>query len=391
MGDGYAVVRTRVEAPVNITVRALAVTTAAALVVPLWAVPTASAAAKQEPAANGAYFSSTGAPDTGTDAGKLPPVTRPADGVAEGNLAVAARAGQTDKATYLRFDLADLEPGSTITKAQLRVPLAEGDGNVVIAPAAVKVRACPAGPEGFSNEQGESLAVAPEALCDTASAAGADSADKKAYVFDITAIAAEWADMNDGVALVPAEGADSTNFQVVFAGPEQAILTYEATPPADSPGTGFDAAPADDFAGPADDGAAVGGGTGDTGGSFDAGFAEVPSDSGGFGAVDAPLIGAADVPAEVPADVPVEDPVAAGDPSAETVATQNVAFSERTTPTAGFWLAGLLFAAVLALMSLIMGDPRLPQAGGRQSRLSQALAAQQAGRGRSSLGGPATG
>lgn len=363
-------------------VRTSAAVAAGVLAVSSWAVPAAFAATATENASTGAYFSSTGVPDTGTDAGKPPNLTAEADGVAPGHLAVAGSNGEEQKVSFLRFDLLDLEFGSTITSARLSVPVApSGNGNVHARPAPEKVRACPAGPEGFGGEDGAAIGVAPERLCDQASAPAEASEDGKSYVFDLTAIAAGWADMNDGVALTVAE--DASPFQVVFRPAEEATLSYEATPPAEGPLPGGNLGAQPDFGGDTgSDGfsGGLGGGFGDGFDSgSDAGLGGGSFDDGGFGSVDGPVVSEGELPA--PADeAPGAEPQVALSPAVP------AGFGESLRPTAAFWLGAVLFAAVLALLSLIMGDPRLPAANARQSRLSQALQARERGASRSGLG-----
>jgi hypothetical protein len=372
---------------VSKVVRTSSAVAAGVLAVSSWAVPAAFAAAATESASAGGYFSSTGVPDTGTDAGKPPNLTADADGVAPGHLAVAGGNGREQKVSFLRFDLLDLEFGSTITSARLTVPLApDGDGNVNARPAPEKVRACPAGPEGFGGEDGAAIGDAPARLCDQASAPAEPSEDGKSYVFDLTAIAAGWADMNDGVALTVAE--DASPFQVVFRPAEEATLSYEATPPADTSLPGGGAGTQPDFGNDTgSDGFAGGLGGGFDGGfdsGTDAGLGSGSFDDGGFGSVDSPVVSEGELP------VPDGEATAA-EPQVALSPAVPAGFGESLRPTASFWLGALLFAAVLALLSLIMGDPRLPAANARQSRLSQALQARDRGASRSGFGAtPAT-
>lgn len=362
-------------------VRASAVLAVAGLAVPLWAAPAASAATTTEPASSGGYFSAAGLPDSGTPAGKPPNVTTEADGVAPGNLAVAGADGAEQKVSFLYFSLDALEPGAAATRAELTVPLVPADNeNVVVAADPVKVRACPAGPQGFGGEDGESLTVAPERLCDKAQAPAALSADGASYVFDLTAIAALWATANDGVALTVAggaegaegaEGADSTPFQVVFAPADQATLTYDTPASADDPLDPLVSGP-----GTTGDVGSVGGGSADLGGADLGGGGFSLDDGGGFGSVDGPAVGA-DAP--IPAG---QEPAAAGPQAAAPPTFPVAAISEPIRPTAVFWLGALLFGATLVLLSLIMGDPRLPQVAARQSRLSHALQVREVGTGR---------
>ena len=359
--------------------RAVAAIAVAALAVPLWAVP-AHAESATEPATSGAYFYSAGIAKPDAAPAAPPNLTASADGVEAGKLAVAARGGQVDKVSFLFFSLSSVPFGSEISKAELTVPLATGSSNVQLSPAPAKVRACKNGPEGFGGEDGASTTLAPSILCEEFSAPAGPSADGKSYVFDISGLAAEWSEANDGVALVPAEGADRTAFQVVFDSPEKATLAYDFTPAEETGAEGGDTGSTSGGSGSSDSGAGAVtdfGGTGSTdlGGGFDAGSGSVSTGGGGtgFGSLDAPLT-AGGLPEEPAPTTLEEEP---------TVAVQRSASSgplSSSDPTLGFWLAGVLLAGVLVLTSLVMGDPRPPAAGQqRQSRLRQARAA--AGRG----------
>ena len=71
---------------------------------------------------------------------------------------------------------------------------------------------------------------------------------------------------------------------------------------------------------------------------------------------------------------------------------QPIALETAMTPNTAFWLGGIVLAALLALLSLIMGDSNVPQVASSQSRLSKALAARQRGTAgaRPALGRPVT-
>lgn len=351
--------------------QASAVLLSAVLSVPLIGVSPALAAPVAEPGAADGYFSATGIPDTGTNAGKPPNVTADVDGVAPGNLAVAGGQGAEQKVSFLFFSLDALQPGGSITKAELSVPLVPSDDdNVVIAAAPAKVRACLAGPEGFGGEHGESLTVAPARLCDEAEAPAKLSADGKSYVFDVTPIAAMWAVANDGLALTSAAGASSTPFQIVFGPGSAAQLTYEATAP-------LGAGPLPEV--PTTDVGTTPSGTAGLEGGF--GGETLPTvETGSLGSVEAPVVSSADVPAPAPQAAPAA-------PVTLAPAAAGVPLEESMRPTAAFWLGALLLAAALALLGLIMGDPRVPQATSRQSRLTQSLQARErGGAGSGSLG-----
>jgi len=371
--------------------KASAVAASAALAVPLWAVPAAWAASASEPASIGAYFYAPGI-DKPEQAPAAPPnVTGAAtDGVAPEHLGVGARANQTDKMSFLFFDLATVPLDATISKATVTVPLAEPSppltdprqANVQRNPAPEKVRVCAAGPEGFNGEDGQSFASAPTMDCESFTAPAVATADKKAYTFDITALASTWlVDANNGLALVPAEGAG--DFQVVFLPMDQSKITAE-----------FTAAAVEEF--PADFGTDVSvtpdlgsGFTGDSG-PVDSGFSgggDIPVDDGGFGSVEAPSIDTALPETEGAAEVAPEPDVAGATQVRNVAAAGDVPL----TPTPVFWLGLLALAGMLGLMSLIMGDSRIPaQAAGSQTRLSRALQDRQGAGGPARVGRPIT-
>lgn len=354
--------------------RVVAVTAAAALVVPVWAGP-ASAASATETASSVAYFSSAGISKPVEQLPSNPPQLisdSAVDGVAPGNLGVGANAGQESKVSFAFFSLSDVPFGSTITKATLTLKLApEDNGNRRMNALPKNVRACMPGDTGFGGQDGNSLRdEAPERKCDAFAAAATATPDGGAYVFDISGLAAGWAELNDGVALTRTADSDP-NFQVVFT--PDATLDYEFTPPADDLGT----TTTDTGSVSTDLGGGFDAGSGAT--SFDAGGfsgGSVSSDLGGFGgAVASPLVGA-----ELSGGAAPETAVDAPAVAAETRAAPAGVF-ESTTPTTGFWIAGLLLAAGLAFLSLVMGDPRPAAAASsaRPSRLSQALSSARRG------------
>lgn len=347
----------------NKVLRATAVVVAAGLAVPLWAAPSAYAAAASasEAASDGAYFYREGISKPDPLPFAPPNVTGEADGVAKGNLAVAASAGAEDKVSFLRFSLADVPFDAVVTKAILTVPLVpNGNGNVVLSPGPAKVRACMAGDAGFSGDDAANITLAPERLCKEFAAPAKATADEKAYEFDITGLAGQWLAVgNDGVALTAAEGAASAPFQIVFAPFSEATLKYE-----------FTAAPETtlpDFSAPTT-------GSTDVGTTFDSGFSggTLPSVDSGFGSVEAPAVDTA-LPEPAPAAAPAPEP--------EVAQVQNVALAAPSiTPGTAFWIGALLLGAMLALLSLILGDSRVATPGAaRPSRLSQALQARQPG------------
>ena len=342
--------------------RATSVVVAAALAVPLWGVPSASAEEAAENATNGAYFYSAGVAKPDESPAGVPNVTADnADGVAAGNLAVASQAGgQEDKVSFLGFDLAAVPLDATIDKAVLTVPLVPDSppSNVSAAAAPELVRACAAGDGGFFGEDGVSLALAPERLCDQFSSEPATlSEDGKAYVFDITGLAATWLTVNDGVALTVAEGV-AQPFQVVFAPFAEASLSLSFTA----------LAPLEEL--PLDSGTS---GEVPVAGSFDTG-ASLPSfETGGFGTVEAPAVDTA-----LPEPAPVAQ--TAPEPAVAAPITNVSAMTEAPlTPSTSFWAGLLALVGIGALLSLILGDNRVatPATAASQSRLSKALQGRQ--------------
>lgn len=282
------------------------------------------------------------------------------DGVAKGNLAVSAKGGSEDKVSFLLFDLLDVLPGSTVSKATLTLPLVDNapPDNVSYGQDPAKVRACAAGDEGFNGDDGIAIQDAPARKCDVFSSPAKASVDGKSYVIDITKLAQTWVDANnDGIALTAAEGASTTPFQVVFASADKIklALSYTAgsslTPPVAPPVTA--GVP------PVDSG-------------FSGGVAPAPTVDSGFGTVASPVVPVAPAPAPGVAPAPATAPVA----QAPAVP---VALSTSIRPTTPFWLGGLLLALALILISLIMGDTSVSQANTKPTRLARALAARQRG------------
>jgi hypothetical protein len=352
---------------------------AAALTVPVWTLPAAAATGTgQEAAAYGAYFNSAGIRKPDQSPIAPPNVTNNADGVAPGKLAVAARANMDDKISFLYFQLADLPPGATITKAVLTVPTVPPDEhNVSFSAEPAKVRACPAGPEGFFGEDGASIQDAPSVKCDKAKAVAKPSPDGKAYVFDIASIAETWATSNDGVALVPNEGAKTTPFQIVFDSADKATLVYEYTAPDQSPtgSTGSTAGTGSTDTGTIGSTSTGAGTTSSDAGTLPAGTAT--ADVGGAGTADTSALSA--LPAAPAPAVANPAPQVANDRPLGTRRTARNAALEVLRPPPAFWAAALLLAGGLVLLGLILGDRRAPalSASATPSRLSRALADRQ--------------
>ena len=351
------------------TLRMLGAVALATAAVPFLAVSPAYADASVVTPGSQGYFNAAGIDKPEQSPAAPPNPINSVDGVDKDHLAVAARNGQEDKVSALMFDLSTLGTGAVVTKAELTLPLGEGSTNLQSGGLPEKVRVCAAGDTGFGGEDGAAIALAPARLCKVySSPAGKFSADKKAYVYDITALAAGWVDgANDGLTLTAAEGALTTPFQVVFKPGSMSKLAVTftpapleddvTTPPADTnTDTGVSSSP--DFSG------------GFSGGSD----ISTPS-GGGFGSIAAPVVPAA------PAPVPGVAPVAPAPETAPAGATGPVEI-EMLRPTTAFWLGGLALLALLSLLSLIMGDPMTaPASAKRPSRLAGALADMQRGTG----------
>lgn len=336
--------------------------------IPVLGVSPASAETAAITPSVGAYFASTGIrkPDDFPAPVPVQPNDQGADGVGKGNLAVAARANQVDKVSFLLFDLLAIDSASTVSKAVLSVPtVPNSQSDISVNAAPTRVQACASGDEGFFGEDGAALADAPKIKCDVFTAPAKASADGKAYEFDITGLATTWlGPVNDGVALTVADGQAQQPFQIVFADMSKVTLAVTFTPPVAAPTVPVP---------PVDTSGGVTGGTGTTPdlGGFGGGVAPAPPVSGGFGSAPAPTVGEVPTPAVGVAPAPA---VAA--PATTPVA----AISPSMRPTGAFWIGGFLLAAALGLLSLIMGDSSVPAAGtGPQSKLARTLSARQRG------------
>lgn len=306
-----------------------------------------------ENAATGAYFWR----------GKLPselvvgPVALPnplngqdtdADTVARDDLAVGVQTpGQSDKESFLQFDLLELTELDLITKFVVTMPLSKNGPsddltkNTVQIGVGAPLQACaPKG--GFGSTDAGAWDTKPEV--DLANCApGTFDEAKGTYTFDVTKIAATWlTGDNNGIAIVPADL--TTPFQVVFQPTEAHVAQYT-----------FTAGVEEEFDLDLDLGTEVG----TTTTTFDDGFTgggSALSEAPASVFVDAPLAAAEPAPAA---------PVAAG--PAPDVALQVAPAAARSVsfrPPLAFWLAALVVAGVLLAMSLSTGQPVAAHSGG---------------------------
>ena len=316
--------------------------------VPLTGVGVAAADEASLTPASSAYFFSKGVDKPDESPAAPPNVTGiVADGVAPGNLAVAADAGGEDKVSFLYFDVFSLPVDATIAKAVVTMtPVPNGpEGeavNVSYNQAPEAVIACKAGPQGFKDDDGAGLANAPERLCAAFKAVG-KAGPAGSYQWDVTGLAQEWlSGSNDGIAFTRADDGPGNSFQVVFgkAATAKLAITYtaaETVPPVVAP----------PLAPPP----------------------VAPPLSVG-GAVTPPTDGFAPTP-----EVVVPNPQANPAPTTAqpAAAARPVALSTSLRPTNQFWLAALGIALALVLVSLVMGDPAVPAAARSRSRLVLAL------------------
>lgn len=300
---------------------------------------------------NSGYFYSAGFDKPEQSPATVPNVTAAtADGVGEGHLAVAAAGGQEDKVSFLYFDMFSLPLGASVTKAVVTmklVPLSQDDVSAQASPDLVA--ACKAGDGGFNGDDGANLMNAPPRLCPDFSVK-ATAVGTTAYAWDITALAQEWTTgANDGLAFTRVDESPNSSFQVVFDAAPTASLALEYTLPAPE-------VPVEEPS--VDSPPVVDGGTGGSPGGF------VPS----------PDLGAPVEPV-VPNPTLNEPPAPVPDTAAPP--TQNVAASASMRPTTAFWLALAALGIGIALLSLVLGDPRVPTAARSRSRLSLALDARE--------------
>lgn len=340
-------------------------------VVPL----TASAESASEAASTGAYFWQGKLPSTFTLGGQTQPnpangQDTDADGVAREDLAVAVtQPGQSDKESFLLWDLLELTENDTITKFVVTLPLTEKGPSQDSAQNTFAYGGTPdldicASQGGFGPTDAGAYEVKPEVDGKKCVPAKHDPA-KKAYVADITTLASSWlTEANNGVAVVPAD--TSTAFQVVFQPADKHTAAIEFTkgedPFAEVP---FEEAPLTVDEGVSSDGGFDAGGA-DLGGSFDSGLSS--------GSAESPIVDTA-LPAE---------PVVEGGPAPDVApaATQPVALqSVPGAPPLGFWLLALLLGGLLLLVSMVTGAGPVPPAARRAGRVLAQVQQNAAGRG----------
>ena len=299
----------------------------------------ASAETVGEPAVAAAYYSFTTPAKNDAYPGDPGPYFNQAnaDRVAVNNLAVAvAVPNQSDKESFLRFDLLSVPQGATITKALVTLPLQPNDQeNQSVAPDPAKVKACAAGEEGFAEVDAGAYDEKPSVDCKRLEAVATATPDGKAYSFDVTALATTWlTEINDGIAIVPATL--TSPFQVVFRPGAEARINVEYTPGSvvttDAPVPTVPVAPP-----------VVQPGVG----------VAPPMDTG---TTVAPPVAAAPQPTPAPTVAP--KPKVAQQPITNAAGAGGLV--EHNGLDAGFWLAALVGVVVIGAVSLVLGAPEVP-------------------------------
>ena len=348
--------------------RALTVGALAALATPLLSTP-AFAGSATEPAGTGAYFWRDKLPSEFAAGGtKLPNGAAGQDtnndAVAQDHLAVAVtRAGESNKESFLLWELLEVPPGATITKFVVKSPVSPqgpsqdpAKNTYQTDPAAAKIKAC-ASTEGFGETDAGSYDLKPK-VDDTKCVDAKFDPATKTFTYDITSIARNWADENNGIALVPADL--MRPFQVVFQPTANHIasIAWTGGTPLSAGSSGFGGGSAGSTTGSL---GSTGGSIGGGGGSFDAGGGSGDLGGGGSSGGDA---GAATLSADgaLPggAAPPAAGPQVAADAQAAgaTGATRPVAArSVSMAPPLAFWLVALVLGAVLFAMSVVTGNP----------------------------------
>jgi hypothetical protein len=353
---------------VRTTYRIASATIALAAVFPLGLPAAHAEAVSAQPADVAAWFwdkqVSGNVPGTGT--GPIPgvpypgQVPAPLSGVDADRFAVSYQGGtektadgqdaaKPEKETYLSWDIYSfVEPGAIIDSFVITLPLdANGESNRVTKPdAQPELVACkPAA--GFGAASGDAFAAKPADDCADVVFGSFDAA-KSAYVFDISTYAQDWVDGdNFGIAIRPKLD-ETVPFQLQFAEQAKLVADWSYTNPAAEEPV-FEPEPFVPEAPPVD-------------GGFSGGV-----DTGGF----------------VPQPQPQPQPVAPKPvvPIQEPRPVQRAAavpFVESSTPTWQFWAAAMAGVVLLGVVSLILGDDRVPVADAAgSSRLDSVLRSRQ--------------
>ena len=309
----------------------------------------AAAETSSERAAIGAYFwkdklASTIVVDPDGPDGPLPGVVQPnpvngqdtdLDLVARDELAVAVTVpGESNKETYLAWDLTTVPPEATITGFSVVSPLSDipvsedtTKTNQTTDPSEASIKAC-AAIQGFGVTDAGAYENKP--LYDDKRCVPAKyDVAKKAFTYDVGSFAAGFFTTDvSGVALVPAD--TSATFQIVFGRTAKHSATIAYTMPS-LPEAPVDPAPVLPLP-PLNPGSGV----------LLPGEGFVPG---------APITGGETAPVAPT----VQEPTPVVQPTQGAVPIASASVPAR--PPSGFWLLALLLVALLAAMSVVTGSP----------------------------------
>ncbi|MCA1824736.1 MAG: hypothetical protein ABR520_08405 [Mycobacteriales bacterium] len=252
-----------------------------------------------------------------------------------------------DKETYLQWDLATIPPMSTVTKFTFVMPIdtspTAGNGYDPVNPPQL-IACTPKGgwTAGAIGPMGDQFSGKPADDCGATAAKGKFDANASTYTFDSTALAQGWVngEFNFGVAIRHAETYQEP-YQLVFAS-DKIKASIEYTPAVAPPPP------------PANNGNGLGVGTNTgTGTGYVAGGSSGGTTSGGGGLG----TGTTTIPPQPTNTTPPAPPPVVNQPVAP-AASRPLNVDKR--PTALFWIAVLLGAALLGFTSLVLGDPSVP-------------------------------
>lgn len=305
--------------------------------------PQAATAAAAAPVTGGSWFYAAQAPGVpsvgGQNIGR--PASVPTPDVPSGDFPVAARAGQSEKESFLHIDTSALPAGSTVSRFVL--VLSEDAAAQSLTPDMAKIQAVAADGYFADGAKAAPYTERPTVTPDP-KVMGTRGADGT-WRFDLTPIVSKWLDgsmTNNGIALVPVTDGGAT-FQVVWSG---------TSPP---PTTEGEITPAAEFTGNNGSASDVGSaGASESGTSFAAGPAPVSVEPD-FGST--PLVPAGPAPAATAAPAGAAPSAAGGAPAA---ITPTVSTRPSRRPPFTFWLGliGVLALAAAGAVSLgEWGDP----------------------------------
>lgn len=312
------------------------------------------------------YWQDEVAAGTGVAVPGSPPPSIPDPTVPAGDLAVSGpeQQGNAPKETYLEFDVSSVPAGSTISSFKISIPVDPSAQYLVPAGTVAPIIACTPQVSWSGGPGPQPPTQKPTDHCDPAAPKVTSSDNGKTYSVDIASIANTWVSggQNFGVAITDDPSNGSTAYQVAF-GPASAISKMQATIDYVPPQSGL-------TQGPTDNGNATPAGNPSTGVATPAApstpLFPVSSNAGRPPATAAPL-------------APSTAPTPGARAPLEQAATRSAATS---TPPVGFWIVGVLLAALIAACVLeLRGPPQIPNAGVERGvgRMLSRLAAQNEG------------